>query len=119
MKAKLVENIDFKRGQDSKEALDLGSGIVPAEILVELKRKWIEEYKDSLRFLIGKKVKLEITSHPFTSWDEIPEERIITVKDIHHSAVPEKNIIHDFIIEDIEDNQYRVAGHKTIKILEE
>lgn len=112
------ENIDFKRNRSSREALDIGPTIVPSDILIELKKRWIEEYKDSLKLLIGKKVEVKTTPHPFTSWNAKNKKRRIIVKDIHHGADPENNIIHDFVIEDIDGNKYRVPGHEPIKIFD-
>ena len=116
MKEVVRKNIDFKRNRGSKRSLDIGSGVLASEILRELKVKWIEEFKDSLRFLIGHKIEFNGKPEETPGWET--ERREIIVKDIHHTAVPEKNIIHDFHIEDIEGNRYRVSGHEPIRILD-
>lgn len=55
MKAKLVENIDFKRGQSSKEALDIG-GFTIKEIHRDIFNPAIKKWAEFKESLIGKTI---------------------------------------------------------------
>ena len=108
MKAKLVENIDFKRGVGSKSALDIG-GIILEKEFDSIMEKAGLEWDDILNSLVGKQVKFEglLKGDSNANW----EIQHVLVKDVR-SSFPEQHIT---IIDD-NDNFYDVMESKKLYI---
>jgi hypothetical protein len=62
MKARLIENIDFKRGQDTRSALDIG-GIIPRELHTELFAEATKKWAEFKQSLIGKTITATTVIH--------------------------------------------------------
>ena len=108
MKAKLVENIDFKRGIGSKSALDIGGIKLESEfdsIMLDANLKW----DDVLNSLVGKQVKFEglLKGDSNANW----QIHHVLVKDMR-SSFPEQHIT----LIDTDDNWYDVMESKKLYI---
>ena len=106
MKAKLVENIDFKRGLGTKGSLKIG-GFVPEELNDEIFNAAYDEWKASLEQLIGKKIKFRgATFQGRHTW----KDHEITVKKITCDNGSE------FSVMDTDDAWYTVLSDARIYI---